>query len=72
MNDTFPEGVSPEVNVIARLEFELAYNDIGVQYISYYAADNPPLSVWVNVYYVKLLFSFDVIERPRPQTYSKN
>ena len=25
--DTFPKGISPKVNVIARLEFELAYYD---------------------------------------------
>ena len=24
----FPEGISPKVNVIARLEFELAYNNV--------------------------------------------
>ena len=28
---TFPKGISPKVNVIARLKFELAYNDFTVQ-----------------------------------------
>ena len=28
--DTFSEGISPEVNAIVRLEFELAYYDVAV------------------------------------------
>ena len=34
---TFFKGISPKVNVIARLEFELAYYDIIVQHVSHYA-----------------------------------
>ena len=26
----FPKGINPKVNVIGRLEFELAYSDVGV------------------------------------------
>ena len=35
--DTFPKGVSPKVKIIARLEWELAYNDIAVQHVSHHA-----------------------------------
>ena len=30
---TFSKGISAKVNVIARLEFELAYYDVIVQYL---------------------------------------
>ena len=39
---TFPKGISPKVNVIARLEFELAYYDVVVQYVSHYATTTLP------------------------------
>ena len=31
---TFPEDISPKVNVVARLEFELVYDVIAVQHVS--------------------------------------
>ena len=34
--------ISPKVNVIARLEFEPAYNDVKIQYVNYYPM-GPPL-----------------------------
>ena len=33
---TFPKGICPKVNVIARLEFELAYNDSAVRRFNHY------------------------------------
>ena len=33
---TFPNGISPKVNVIVQLEFELACYDVAVQHISHY------------------------------------
>ena len=33
---SFPNGISPKVNVIARLEFELAYYVVTVQHFSHY------------------------------------
>ena len=39
----FPRGISPKENVIARLEFELAYNDIVVQHVNHYTSETPPL-----------------------------
>ena len=38
---TFPEGISPKVNVITRLEIELAYYDVAVQFVSLYANGIP-------------------------------
>ena len=37
----FPYGITPEVNVIVRLEFELAYKDIAVQLVCLYATATP-------------------------------
>ena len=34
---TSPKGISPKVNVIAQLEFELAYSNVTIQHISHYA-----------------------------------
>ena len=33
---TFPWGISPKVNVIAQLEFELTHYDIAVRCVSHY------------------------------------
>ena len=38
---SFPKGISQKVNVIARLEFELVYYDIAVQYVSYNTRETP-------------------------------
>ena len=41
----FPKGISLKVNIIAQQEFELAYYDIAVQYVSHYTTETPhPLS----------------------------
>ena len=37
----FYKGIGPEVNVIARLEFELAYYDVAVQHNSHHATGTP-------------------------------
>ena len=34
---TFPKNISPNVSVMVRLEFELAYNNVTVQHVSHYA-----------------------------------
>ena len=39
--DTFPNGISPKVNIIARLEFELAYYDVTVQNFIHYSMRTP-------------------------------
>ena len=33
---TFSYGISPKVNVIARLEFELAHNDVSILLFNHY------------------------------------
>ena len=35
-------GISPKVNVIAWLEFELAYYDIAIEHVSHYATGTQP------------------------------
>ena len=39
---TFPKGICPKVNVIARLEFELAYYDSAVHRFNHYTTRRPP------------------------------
>ena len=38
---TFLKGISPKVNVIAQLEFELCYFEVSVQYFNHYATETP-------------------------------
>ena len=38
----FPRGIYPNVNVIARLVFELAYYDSVVHRVDYYTTRTPP------------------------------
>ena len=37
----FSKGISPKVNVIIRLEFELASHEVAVQYISHDTTETP-------------------------------
>ena len=36
--NTFPKGICPKVNVIARLDFQLAFNDSSVQLFNHYGS----------------------------------
>ena len=38
----FPKGICPKVNVIARLEYELAYYDSAVHHFNHYATRTRP------------------------------
>ena len=40
---TFPKGICPKVNVIARLEYELAYYDSAVHRFNHYTTKTPPI-----------------------------
>ena len=40
----FLKGISPKVNMIARLELELPYYNVAVQYVNHYATVTPPPS----------------------------
>ena len=42
---TFPKGICPKVNVIARLEYELAYYDSTVYRINHYTSRTPPINL---------------------------
>ena len=37
--NTFPKGIYPKANIIARLEFELAYCNDAVQHLSHYTTE---------------------------------
>ena len=39
---TFPKGICPKVNVIVRLEYELAYYDSAVHRFNHYTPRTPP------------------------------
>ena len=39
---TFPQGICPKVNLIAQLEFELAYYDSAVHRFNHYITRTPP------------------------------
>ena len=43
---TFPKGICPKVNVIARLEYELAYYDSAVHRFNHYTTRTPPDIFW--------------------------
>ena len=45
---TFPKGISPKVNVIAQMEFDITRYDIAGQYVSHYA------TVILRVYYTSI------------------
>ena len=38
----FPKGISPKLNIMARLEFELAYYEVAVQHDRLKAKENLP------------------------------
>ena len=40
----FPKGICPKVNVIERLGFELAYDNVPVQHVNHCAKEIPPKS----------------------------
>ena len=50
---TFPKGISPKLNFISRLEFELAYFKAAVLYLSHHAMGTPSfiffVTVWCNL-----------------------
>ena len=45
---TFPKGICPKVNVIARLEFELAYYDFAVHRFNHYTTRTPPKAAGID------------------------
>ena len=47
---TFPKGICLKVNVIARLEYELAYYDSAVHRFNHYTTRTPLIKGWVCLY----------------------
>ena len=39
---TFPDGINPKVNIIVRMDFELAFFEAEFQHLSHYAARTYP------------------------------
>ena len=56
MVDIFPKGICPKVNVIAWLEYELAYYDSAVHRFNHYTTRTSPL--WFGVLFCFVLFCF--------------
>ena len=54
---TFPKGIFPKVNVIAWLEYELAYYDSAVQRFNHYTTRTPPIVLLSLVLFVKSVIS---------------
>ena len=44
-SNTFRKSISPKVNVIAQLKYELAYIKVAVQRFSHYVEDIVPISI---------------------------
>ena len=42
----FPKGICPKVIIIEPRDFELAYNDSGVQRFNHYTTGTPPMNIW--------------------------
>ena len=47
---TFPKSISPKGGVIVQLEFELAYTDVAVHYVSLYMICNSLKIVYIYIY----------------------
>ena len=46
---TFPNGICPKVNVIARLEYELVYYDSAVHRFNHYTTRTPPIMLEAKI-----------------------
>ena len=51
---TFPKGICPKVNVIARREYELAYYDSALHRFNHYTTRTPPFYSGVPVHFLFL------------------
>ena len=52
---TFPKGICPKVNIIARLGYEFAYYDSAVHRFNYYTTRTPPYSYEIEISETSLL-----------------
>ena len=51
---TFPKGICPKVNVIAWLEYKLAYYDSAVHRFNHYTTRTPPVLIEVSKSIIKI------------------
>ena len=59
---TFPESICSKLNVIARLEYELAYYDSGVHRFNHYTTRTPPKETVLPVH-LDDDYAYDEIDR---------
>ena len=52
---TFPKGIFPKVNIIVRLEYELAYYDSAVHRFNHYTTRTPPLNSLILLTLVSII-----------------
>ena len=58
---SFPEGISLKVNVISRLEFELADCDVAVQHVNHYITGTlPSVFVYMCMYVIILVCFYPI------------
>ena len=55
---TFPKGICPKVNVITRLEYELAYYESAVHCFNHFTTRTPPKKEDEHILH------FDLVKRP--------
>ena len=53
---TFSKSMNPKVNGIAKLKFELVYNDVAVQHIYYAVRGPPPLYFVVTIHVLVFIY----------------
>ena len=69
---TFPKGICPKVNIIARLAYELAYYDSAVQLVNHYTTRrNPHPPTHLNICFL-LSVSYSNIQRFQLALLKKN
>ena len=59
---TFPKGICPKVNIIARLEYELAYYDFAVHRFNHYTTRTPKIQLVVKHETEKTAYMYSVIK----------
>ena len=61
---TFPKGICPKINIIARLEFKLAYYDSAVHHFNYYTTRTPPNASILLDQGFPVEYELDIIQYP--------
>ena len=64
---SFPKGICPKVNIIARLEYELTYYDSGVRRFNHTPRGHPP--TFISLSFCLFFISFSFPSNPPPFKY---